>query len=120
MGESTAEEERDSEDSGSTKPADKVPFNFRYIAVCLLWPYTVGTCYGYPWSSAAIYVTANGWPLWKLGLCTSLGTVLRMCVGPMYLATGIWVHLPFAVVHLACVILAFIWYLGSVYFCLKP
>ena len=80
---------------------DRIPCNWRYIANCFLLPLTNGGVNGFPWSGVALFFQLNGWPLWKLGVCSFAGFGLRVVMAIMYLKFGTWLSLLSTSVHLA-------------------
>ncbi|CAE7363707.1 unnamed protein product [Symbiodinium sp. CCMP2456] len=87
---------------------DHIPCTWRYIANCFLLPLTNGGVNGFPWSGVALFFQLNGWPLWKLGLCSFAGFGLRVIMALLYLKVGTWVSLVTTTIHLACCVPALI------------
>ena len=80
---------------------DRIRCNWRYISNCFLLPLTNGGVNGFPWSGVALFFQLNGWPLWKLGVCSFAGFGLRVMMAIMYLKVGPWLSLITTTIHLA-------------------
>ncbi|CAE7303320.1 unnamed protein product [Symbiodinium microadriaticum] len=106
-----AEEEEDKNSVEECLDADfddHIPCTWRYVANCFLLPLTNGGVNGFPWSGVALFFQLNGWPLWKLGLCSFAGFGLRVIMALLYLKVGTWVSLVTTTIHLACCVPALI------------
>ena len=87
---------------------DRIPCTWRYVANCYLLPLTNGGVNGFPWSGVALFFQLNGWPLWKLGVCSFAGFGLRVIMAILYLKLGTWLSLVSTSIHLACCVPALI------------